>query len=309
MSEGLVLVEAAQGSAEWHALRRVKRPASITPMVMGTSKWGDAADAYDSMMGDTVEDDVFIGILRDYGNRTEPRARAAAEKLLGIRGFPVVGYRDDYLASLDFFGTKDGKRIGVEVKCPYQKAKSATWKSAQKQVIEPGYSDQITHQRKVFELDEAYLFVYIDDATHALLKHEEDPDRWQQITKEWDRFVRDHLSTFERPNPYNKRTDLEWAAAADRFIRMQSARKAAEEQEEKFKAELLKLAGGKKCEGAGVRVNIFQTRGNVDYKSIVVQYEDVIKIAAPDYTAESFRKAPRTTEAVTVIKAGVDAAA
>lgn len=301
MSE-LVLVEAEQGSEEWHAIRRTKRPASITPMIMGTSKWGDKGDAYDAMMGDTVEDDAFVGVLRDYGNRTEPRARAAVEKLLGIKGFPVVGFRGDYLASMDFFGSRDGKRIGVEIKCPYMKTKASTWKAAQKGLIEQGYGDQMQHQHEVFALDEHYLFVYIDDETHKLIRFEPDGERWVEITKEWDRFARDHLNKAERPNPYVVRQDDEWRNVAERFLRMRAQRVAAEEQEEKLKAELLKMADGRKTEGAGVRVNFFQTRGSIDFKAVVTKFEEAIKAIDPDFTPEEFRKAPRKTESVTVIK-------
>lgn len=302
----LVLVDHAQGSEEWHALRRTKRPASITPMLMGASKFGDAGDAYDAMLGDAAEDDTFIGVLRDYGNRTEPKARTLVGALIGKPGFPVVGYRGDYLASMDFFTTRDGKRIGVEIKCPYQKERSGTWKAALKGIIEPGYADQIAHQFEVFSLDEAYLFVYIDDSKHKLLRYEPDGKRWTEITKTWDRFVRDHLDTFSRPNPYAQRTDPAWLAAAEKFLIAKAAVDEAEGELALARDTLVKLADGKKSEGGEVRVNIYQSRGSVDYKAIAAEFDAEIRAADPEFTPETFRKAPSTKTVVSPIKEKVD---
>jgi hypothetical protein len=271
-------------------------------MIMGTSKWGDAGDAYDAILGDAVEDDFFIGVMRDYGNRTEPLARVRASELIGANGFPIVGYRGDYLASLDFFTSKDGRRIGVEVKCPYQREKSATWKAAQKNIIEPGYADQMTHQAKVFALDEVYLFVYIDDSTNKLLRFMPDEGRWEQITKAWDDFISDHVNAFERPNTYKKRDDEQWKAAAEAFVAARAERVKRAAEEERAKEALLKLANGVKCEGAGVRVNFFPTRGTIDYKLIVNDYRDIIISVDSNFSEEVYRQSPRNSESVTIIK-------
>ena len=286
--DDLIIVDVEQGSEAWHALRKGKRTASITPMIMGTSKFMDAGDAYDLLLGDS---DFTGNAATDYGNRMEPRARGALSLKLDVEGNPVVGYRGDYLASLDFLG--DG--LVADIKCPFSGTRSSTWKAALKGEIEPGYADQLEHQYRVFRPEKIGLFVYLNDAESVFVPYAPSEQRWGEIQRAWDQFWDKHILTFTRPNPYTVRDDAEWASAAERFIRMQQSRKAAEEQEEKFRAELIKLAAGRKSEGAGVRVNIYAARGAIDYKAALASVD-------PQFNAEPFRKAPATKTDVRLIK-------
>jgi putative phage-type endonuclease len=295
LSGDLEIVEFEQGSEEWHEYRRGKRPASVTPMLMGTSKFQDAADAYDAMQGEQEEDVGFVEKIRDWGNRMEPKARTKLSEILGIQVFPVVGHRGDYSASLDGFVVVGGKRIGYEIKSPFSGARSQTWKAAVKDQIEPGYADQIEQQVQVFDLDEAYLFVYVDDKNWRLVPYTYREGRWEEIVKVWVQFVKRHLETFTRPNPYAAREDDEWRVAAEKFEIAKRELDEAEQVAELARQALIKLADGKKSSGFGVAVNIYPKRGSVDYKAALEYF-------APEVEVEPFRKAPSTVTQVSLLK-------
>jgi putative phage-type endonuclease len=291
----LEIVDVEQGSEEWHEYRQGKRPASITPMLMGTSKFQDAADAYDAMQGEQEDAPSFVEKIRDWGNRMEPKARAKLSEILGQPVFPVVGHRGQYSASLDGFVVVGGKRIGYEIKAPFSGARSQTWKAAVKDQIEPGYADQIEHQVQVFDLDEAYLFVYVDDTNWRLEQYRYRDGRWEEIEKGWVQFVKRHLETFTRPNPYAEREDSEWSIAAGIFVNAKNALDDAEKVVEEARERLIKLADGKKSSGFGVAVNIYPKRGALDYKAALEFY-------APEVEVEPFRKAPSTVTSVNILK-------
>lgn len=296
MSDELVLHDLVQGSPEWHAFRRTHYPASITPMLMGTSKFQDAGDAYDAIMDDVITVESFSDKIRDFGSRSEPRARAALELKIGREGIPVVGSRGKYSASLDFLSTnQSGGPLVFEVKCPFSGAKSSTWKAAEKGIIEPGYMDQMEHQYRVFLPDEIGLAVYLDDKHMILLPYTPRPDRWREIQRAWEHFQKHHIDLFTRPNPYAYQESEEWAQAASNFRIASEALDAAEARAEEARKCLIHLAGGHKSEGFGVRVNIFPKRGAVDYKA-------ALSVVAPELDVEPFRKAPSTSTVVTIIK-------
>lgn len=279
---GLVIVDVEQGSPEWHALRKSKRPASLTPALMGTSKFADAGDVYDYITGAVKEEDDFLQKILGYGNRMEPRARAALEMHLGIEGSPCVGYVHDYLASLDFISEDGG--LHAEIKVPYTEAKSKTYKAALKGEIEPGYADQIEHQRAVFGTSESGLWVYVSPKDSVWVPYAPRPNRWGEIERAWDRFFEEHILKGIRPQQYVQRTDDEWLKAAKALSTVKRQMAVYAEMEEELKAELKKLAGSVKSEGGGVRVNVFPKKGSVDYKAAAT------KLAPADYDFEQHRK-------------------
>lgn len=283
----------AQGSPEWLELRRSMRTASETPLIMGTSKWGDPAEVFDRKVGGAQ----FEGnVATEYGTRTEPRARSVAEMALRLEGAPRVGSRGPYLASLDFIGTDDfGSTLVVDIKCPFSKEKSSTWKAASRGEIEPGYADQLEHQYRVFLPDTIGLFVYIADDKHLFVPYTPSEARWEQITKAWDEFWLNHIVTGVRPSEYLKRTDQDWLLAAQKWVGMKLKLEEAEKAEAAARAELLAVNGDRKSEGAGVRVNRFFSRGSIDYKA-------ALTVAAPQFDAEPFRKEPSEKVTVTQIK-------
>ena len=290
MSDELIVVDVEQGSDDWRALRQIKRPASITPMVMGTSKFQDLGDAYDAMVGDST----FTGnAATDYGTRTEPRARELLSQILGVKGTSKVGYRGEYLASLDFIGvTNEGKTVVFDIKCPFSGVKSSTYREATKGKIEPGYADQLEHQFRVFRPDLIGLFVYIDDDTYELVYYTPSDKRWQIIQNAWELFWEVHVAKFERPEVFDRRDDDKWKKAASDFWIAKAELDAADGKLELARKALIKLADGRKSEGCGVRVNIFPQRGSVDYKA-------ALQSVAPELDVEPFRKPPITKTQVT----------
>lgn len=289
----LVIHKEAQGSPEWLALRTTKRTASETPLIMGTSKWGDRAEVFDRKVGAAV----FEGnVATEYGTRTEPQARSVAEMTLRVEGEPMVGSRGDYLASLDFIGMDDfGSTLVLDIKCPFSKEKSSTWKAALRGEIEPGYADQLEHQYRVFLPATIGLFVYISDDKHLFVPYTPSEERWSLITRAWDEFWEKHILTGVRPSEYVKRTDQDWLIAAQKWVGTKLRLEEAEKAEADARAALLDITGGVKSEGAGVRINRFFSRGTIDYKL-------ALKTAAPEFDPEPFRKEPSEKITITQIK-------
>lgn len=292
MTDELVIVDVEQGTAEWHALRDAKvRTASRTPLLMGTSKFGGPPELYDILTTEELRDEGFSKRIRDFGNRTEPRARAALELKLGFEGAPVVGYRGEYLASLDFW---DHDGINVDVKCPYSGEKSKTWQAALRGAIEPGYADQLEHQHNVFGAYRSFLFVYLDDERSILLPYEPRPQRWGEIRRAWDDFMA-NLGAGVRPQEYDSRTDDAWQVAASEFAAAKAALDAAEKRADEAKKALAKLAGGRKTHGFGVRVNVYPKQGLIDWQACA-------KALDPAVDGEPFRAEGRIETKVELIK-------
>ena len=102
------ILEAAQGSPEWHAHRATHFNASDAPAMMGLSPYKTRSQLIRELAtGITPEIDPATQRRFDDGHRFEALARPLAEKILGEDLFPVVGYEGLLSASFDGL-TMDG---------------------------------------------------------------------------------------------------------------------------------------------------------------------------------------------------------
>ena len=91
-----------QGSPEWHALRAEHFNASEAPAMMGESKYMSRGQLIrQKATGVIPEVDAATQRRFDAGHDTEAKARAILEARIGEELYPVVGTRDNLLASVD----------------------------------------------------------------------------------------------------------------------------------------------------------------------------------------------------------------
>ena len=276
----LVIVDVEQGSDAWHALRKTKRTASMTPMVTGTSRFAGPQEAYDYLTGAEVPVNEFAARAMAYGQKREAEARASLEVFTGSQGEPVVGYRGDYLASLDYLSA-DG--LLVDIKVPASRERSATWKHACAGEIDPGYADQLEHQFRVFQPDRVALFVWIDHDTFRLVEYRPSEKRWDEIRAAWDRFIENYVSRGIRPPAQEERNDAPWLDLARRLIEVEGQMSALSAESQRLRAELIALSGGVSATGGGVSVRRYFKKGTVDLAA-------ALRHVAPGVDLEPFRR-------------------
>lgn len=288
----LVIVDLEQGSEEWHALRRTKRSASMTPMVTGTSKFSGPADAYDYLVNGVVVADNYVTRT---GKLWESRARSALELELGVEGRPVVGYRGDYLASLDYL-SDDGTI--VDIKVPHHGTKSATWKAAVSGQIEPGYADQLEHQYRVFRPERIGLYVWISDEQSKFVPYQPNEKRWDEIRRAWDRFWQEHVAKGVRPSEFVERNDDQWVTLAQSLIALDAQIKRLTENADSIREQLKKLAGDQSVRGGGVAVRRYFKRGVIDKDAAIARFAP--QGVDMDELLEQFRKEGRFEQRIEI---------
>jgi putative phage-type endonuclease len=252
----LVIVNIEQGSQEWHKLRRTKRPASMTPMVTGSSRFGSITDAYDYFVsGEGIGENAAMR----YGKEMEKKARAELELVLSETGEPIVGYRGDYLASLDFYS---GNWI-VDIKCPYSGTASSTWKEALKGEIEPQYAEQLEHQYRVFGSDRVGLYVWTPGGG-LFIEYKPDQKLWDNIRRAWDDFFEKYVNKNIRPTDCVTRDDSLWLSLASSLIETNAKIAEFSAQADAIKQKLKDLAGDTSATGGGVTVRRYWKNNQVD---------------------------------------------
>jgi putative phage-type endonuclease len=252
----LVIVDVQQGSDQWHTLRRSKRPASMTPMVTGTSRFGGIAEAYDFFVrGEGATENAAMR----YGREMEPKARAELELALQETGEPAVGYRGDYLASLDFYS----RNWIVDIKCPYSGTMSPTWKAAISGEIEPQYAEQLEHQYRVFGSDRIGLYVWTPGGA-IFVEYKPDKGRWDNIRRAWDEFFEKYVSKRVRPTDCETRDDSQWLSLAASLIETNAKVAELSAQADSIKRKLKELAGEASATGGGVTVRRYWRNQQID---------------------------------------------
>lgn len=116
MSVPYFFVDLEQGSSEWHAWRRLGIGASEAPALLSESPWKTRAELLSEKCAPSRPPRTSPAMA--FGTATEPEARAAYERSLGLAVLPVCVQsteRDWLRASLDGLSA-DGQRV-VEIKC------------------------------------------------------------------------------------------------------------------------------------------------------------------------------------------------
>ena len=113
----MIIHEVEQGTEEWKELRRLYRPASEAPVVMGAStkmKRGDLLKIKAGIAPEKEHSQWVVDNLFSQGHETESRAREILSSIIGENLSPIVVSEGIYLASLD--GINDTLEIGFEHK-------------------------------------------------------------------------------------------------------------------------------------------------------------------------------------------------
>lgn len=259
------IVKLVQGSPDWHAHRATYRNASETPTVLGVSPWVTPYQLWLQRSG-RAQPEVNRAML--HGTQLEPLAREAYEKLTGYVMQPLVLVEGDYSASLDGI-TLDGGLI-LEIKSPFKGRNSDLWKSASEGVIPEHYRWQIETQLMVSGAELAHLYVF-DGQEGMLVEYRPKKGDWAVIQDGWEGFMQ--YIAEDRPPPLSNRdtlvrTDADWQAAAETFVRLKTEADAVATRLDEAKARLVGLAEHPSEKGHGVQVTRFWKQGAVDYKRV-----------------------------------------
>ena len=180
------VVQMAQGSESWFRLRRTKRTASETPIVMNLSPWCSPEKLARAKYHDHNEESETNKFTR-HGHENEDAARRYYEAITDVAFAPAIVVRGQYLASLD--GWSEDRRIVLEIKCPFTKKNGDTWQSCLRFKIPSHYYAQVQHQLMVTGAKCAHFVVYDPtDAQMLRVKSYPDPAFFRKILSAWHEF-------------------------------------------------------------------------------------------------------------------------
>jgi len=246
-----------QRSPEWLALRRTKRTASATPVVMGfvgsitelaREYQGHSKPVTPAMQQGTDQEDAALEAFRNW------YAKGSFS--------PMVLSAGDYLASLD--GFCPDSRVIVEIKTPMRGWKSKAGLAAQDGELLPQYFWQIQHQLMVAQAEKAWLWLWDAALQDGIaVPCYPDPDAWEKLRARWDA-VWPQL---------HERSDIEWVAAAKDWRAAKEQLAQAQEAEAAARAEIDALMGEAEFSvGGGVTATRGFRRGTIDWKKVESQH-------------------------------------
>jgi putative phage-type endonuclease len=182
----------AQGSAEWHALRAKYRTASEAPAMMGASKYQTRTELLTlkktGIVADVTPSQQYIF---DKGHATEASARPLVEVMIGEELYPVVGTKDNLLASMD------GATMLGETLFEHKLWNESLVAQVKAEDLAPHYYWQLEQQLLVSGA-ERVIFVCSDGTAENFVSMEYRPvaGRAEQLVEGWKQFETD-LANFE----------------------------------------------------------------------------------------------------------------
>lgn len=182
----------AQGSAEWHALRAQHFTASEAPAMMGASKYQTRTELL-TLKKTGIAPDVTQAqqYIFDKGHATEAAARPLVEVMIGEELYPVVGTKDNLLASMD------GATMLGETLFEHKLWNESLVAQVQAEDLAPHYYWQLEQQLLVSGA-ERVIFVCSDGTAENFVSMEYRPvaGRAEQLVEGWKQFEAD-LAGFE----------------------------------------------------------------------------------------------------------------
>ena len=183
------IINAIQGSQEWHNIRAKRFTASEAPAMMGAGKY-QTRDALLKQKATGHSEEVSTSQQRifDKGHQAEASARPIAEDIIGQELFPTTIEDDDqhFLASMD--GLTMLGDIGWEHKLANERLLAATTAGE----LDDHYKWQMDQQMLVSGAD-SILFMCSDGTkeTMAFTWYERDAIRIASLIKGWEQFEKD----------------------------------------------------------------------------------------------------------------------
>ena len=249
--------ECTQREPQWFKLRRNKRTASATPVVMGTvGSMKELAAEYQGYRK-PVTPAMQQGI-----DQEDVALEAFNAWYFGRSLQPAVLSCDEYLASLD--GFDEDENVIVEIKCPMQGWKSMAGRAAEEGLLLPQHFWQIQHQLMVSQGRKAYLWIWDAKLQDGLaVSCAPDPEAWEKLRARWDK-VWPQL---------HQRSDDEWLAATKDWRTAKEQLAQAQEAEAAARAEIDALMGESEFSvGGGVTATRGFRRGTIDWKRVEAEH-------------------------------------
>lgn len=279
------IINVEQNSQEWHDLREENyKTASRTPIVCGVSPFQTKEQLAMQLRG---EYEPFYSKAMQLGNQLEDEVRLLAEAKLNDTFMPLVGIKDNFLASLDGINFERDTIIEIKVS-------EKTFNDIKNNNLPDVYVYQIQHQMMVFDtVDQAYLVAYNPKTKELAISKPilpagayimEIQHKWQEFDNE-----KDTLTVKE----FDLSDNAKYLEAVEEFKRYKLQHDKAKEQLDKAKDKLYGFYGGGKTFGGGVTISYAKASKTINYSNIYKDNKDLLKDVELDkYTSEkkgSFR--------------------
>lgn len=254
-----------QNTEEWLELRKSKIGASDAPVILGVSPWKSPYQLWQEKLG--LSNDHQMNSSMKRGHDLEPVALEKYNETVGYKLSPTVVFHPKIewmMASLD--GLSEDRKIAVEIKCP---GKEDHFIASQGRIPDK-YFPQLQHQLAVIGLPMIHYFSFSDENFHLVEVHRDEKYIEHLISEEgafWNK-----VQNFECPElterDFVERNDNNWSYIANQWRKAHERLKKAEHEESLLRQNLISLAEGQSCLGAGIKVQKIIRKGSVDYKSI-----------------------------------------
>ncbi len=264
------IIEIAQGSEEWLALRRSKITATDCAAILGKSKYKSPYMVWLDKMGKSKQVD---NEAMERGRRLEPEAREYFSKKLGMKFEPAVVISDEnpwQMASLDGWNEENG--VILEIKCPGEPA----FREAQAGKIPEEYVLQCLHQLAVCDKAVQNRLCFYFEGIYGIETVEmaigRDETEIVDLTAKERAFYQNHVLQFVEPPlgelDYQQREDEEWSYLCGQWRTIKKQMAEDELEEKALRDELISLAASQNCRGAGVQLTKYVRQGNVEYSRV-----------------------------------------
>jgi hypothetical protein len=199
------------------------------------------------------------------GTDLEPIARSLFNYQTGLNMRPAVAVRGWAMASFDGYDPSTGHVL--EIKCPGEKDHAV----ARSGRVPTHYYAQIQHQLYVSGALVAYYFSFDGIDGVSVVVHRDDEFIKNMVVEEHKFYER--LLAKEPPESkedrYVRRDEEEvWVQVAANLIAVQNHIKVLEEQEERWRNQLIFLSGGSNSKGGGISLCQVSRKGAVDYAKV-----------------------------------------
>jgi len=262
------LIDLKQGTQDWLDFRKQHIGASDAPVIMNESPWKTPYKLWQEKLG--LSNSQYTSAAMRRGIDLEERARQKYIEMTGIHVEPAVAKSLEHpfmVASFDGI-SKDNKSI-VEIKCPGEEDHGL----AVNNKIPKKYIYQLIQQMLVADANRIHYFSYRSDGDVALvdLSLSDVKEEAKRLITEEKRFWK-CLQNFEEPalidRDYIKMDSQEWAKLMNNFQLSREQRKLFESEEDKYMEQLIAMAEGRNCKGAGFTLTRYMRKGTVEYAKI-----------------------------------------
>lgn len=283
-----LLVDLAQGSAEWHAWRKEGIGASDAVAILGLG----SQSAYQiweiktGLVSQAEMDGLRPEFLAQWGNRgkeLEPVARTLYELAKGYEVRPCClqhPTQSHMRASLDGFGRDGADLVVLEIKCPGPK-KHAVAKGGK---IPPEYIPQLNHLLYVSKATRVDFMSFQDSDDFVVIPYYPDAKKIAAQNKKIHAFWAKVQSKTEPERRFPKVSDPVRMDLCAKIRVLSAQRLELAEQEDALKEELKLMSPEEAFECNGVRMSTVRSIGRVDVKRLaaLAGVENVNDFRLPD---------------------------